>query len=250
MSENEQQITDTTGNGSGTGSGTAAGQEPKEVKKRSRRTFEVQFSVIRNAIELSLTDETLKQVAAEYGYPAERIQKLKEMFDETETCYEAQKTARSKQRAATRKFEGLKTQATGIIRHLVDTAQLAFKNAPDTYDELGLREPREKAFGPWVAQSKYFFSKLLIPANVAEMANYKVTQEYIEAGNQALLDTIKAETEGENAKAEAQKATELKNRAWRKLRGAMRRYLNIMKEALADDPQMKEKLGIVVPYEG
>jgi hypothetical protein len=33
------------------------------------------------------------------------------------------------------------------------------------------------------------------------------------------------------------------------LKRAWRKYINIMKEVLEDDPQMKEKLGIVAPYE-
>lgn len=244
MSENNLQTTDVTNSGAAP---IDEVQEPEKKKKKVRRTFEKQFSEVRNIIELSIKDETLKGIAAEYGYPAGRIAGLKSMFDETDGHYEDQKTALAKQRAATRDFVEKKEKATKTTRHIVDTAKLAFKNDPDMYDELGLNDRREKAFGPWAAQNKYFYGKILVPENVAVMAEFKVTQAELETGQQEVLDTITAETEGENSKAEKQKATELKYKSWNKLKKAVRKYINVMKEALEDDPQMKEKLGIVTP---
>jgi hypothetical protein len=179
----------------------------------------------------------------------ERLNGLKTLFDETEGAYEVQKETLAKQRAATRLFIRNREKADATIMHLVATARLAFKDDPDTYDALGLRGKRKRAYGEWVAQNKLFYKNILIPEVAAEMAGYKVTMEALQAGNQELLDTMTADTAQENTKAEAQKATELKNKAWRKLKRAWRRYINIMKEVLEDDPQMKEKLGIVAPYE-
>jgi len=244
MSEADVQITDVTNPGAAP---VDEVPEPDKKKKKVRRTFEKQFNEVRNIIELSIKDDTLRQVAAEYGYPAERVAGLKSMFDETDGYYEAQKTAMAKQRAATRSFEEKKERATNTVRHHVDTAKLAFKSDPDMYDELGLNGRREKAFGAWAAQNKYFYGKILLAENVAIMADFKVTQAELEAGRQQVMDTITAEIEGENSKAEAQKATELKYKSWNKLRKAVRKYINVMKEALEDDPQMKEKLGIVTP---
>lgn len=216
-------------------------------KRKVRYTFEMQFSRVRSAIELSINDETLKQAAANFGYSAEKISGLKTMLDETDRCSEEQKTAVAKQLAATRDFKEKRENAVQLIRHHLDTAKLAFKDAPDICTELRLNNAREKAFGAWAAQSKYFYSRILLPEYVAEMVNFQVTQAELEAGQRAVLDAIAAEITGENAKAEAQKATELKYNSWWKLQQAMRKYLNVMKVALAEDPQMKEKLGIVTP---
>lgn len=81
------------------------------------------------------------------------------------------------------------------------------------------------------------YGKILLAENVAIMAAFKVMQAELEAGQQQVLDTIAAEIEGENTKAEAQKTTELKYKSWNKLRKAVRKYINVMKEALEDDPQ-------------
>jgi hypothetical protein len=235
--------TQSTGN---TNQDAAASQESKWKKKQS---FERELVQIGRGIDLSINDDTLNGYASEYGYSAERLNGLKTYYDETESAYETQQKALAKQRAATRLFVQNKGKAEARIAHLVATARLAFKNDPDTYDALGLRGKRKRAYGEWVAQNKHFFENLLIPETAAQMTGYKVTMEEMQAGNQELLDTITADTAQENAKAEAQKATELKNKAWRRLKRAWRKYINIMKEALEDDPQMKEKLGIVAPYE-
>ena len=223
-------------------------EEVPETKKRKvRYTFDMQFSRVRSAIELSINDETLKLAAAEFGYTAEKVAGLKTLFDETDAFYEAQKIALAKQLAATRDFETKREAADRMLQHYIDTARLAFKNVPNAYDDLGIRGKRKRAFGEWAAQGKYFFNRILLPEYASVMANYQVSQSDLEAGQRAVFDTIDAETAGENAKAEAQKATELKTNSWNRLKIAMRKYLNVMKEALEDDPQMKEKLGIVTP---
>lgn len=225
----------------------AEDEVPETKKRKVRNTFDMQFSRVRSAIDLSINDETLKLAAAEFGYTAEKIAGLKTMFNETDTLYEAQKTALAKQLAATRDFDAKRENADRMLQHHIETAKLAFKNVPDSYDELGLRGPRKRAFGAWAARGKYFYNKVLLPENVTVMANYQVSQANLEAGQRAVMDTIDAETAGENAKAEAQKATELKYNSWLKLKAAIKKYLNVMKEALEEDPQMKEKLGIVTP---
>jgi hypothetical protein len=47
--------------------------------------------------------------------------------------------------------------------------------------------------------------------------------------------------------AEAQMATDSKRRVFKELREWMRDYLGMMQVALKPDPQLKEKLGFIVP---
>jgi hypothetical protein len=207
MTEQASQISDVANSDTVT---TDNGTVTENKKRKVRYTFDRQFSRVRSAIDLSINDETLKEAAANFGYTSEKISGLKTLFDETDRCYEEQKTALAKQLTATRDFKKKKENAMNIIRYHVDTAKLAFRDAPDIGMELGLNDRRERAFGAWAAQSKYFYTRILLPEYVAEMANYQVTQADLEAGQQAVMDTIAAEIIGENAKAEAQKATELK----------------------------------------
>ncbi|MCX6581050.1 MAG: hypothetical protein NT166_12805 [Candidatus Aminicenantes bacterium] len=224
--------------------------DAEKPTKHVRQTFERQFNEIRDIIDLSLNDTTLKNYAGQYGYGAERIGEGKILFDETDTLYENQKSAIEAQKAATYLLQGKKIKADAMAKRFWDIARVAFKSDPITYKALGLNSARKQAFGEWLAQNKYFYNKLLsMPDALVEIAKYTVTQAELEEGKQALLDAAAAETAQQNAIAEAQNATELKNKAFQKLKRWIKKYLNVMKEALENVPQMKEKLGIVTPIE-
>lgn len=226
------------------------GEDSQESTRKRRYSFESQFNVFRNAITLSQNDEDLKQYAADYGYKANRIDGLNTLLNETSEAYQKQLSAWAAQRSATLIFLQKRQKANDSLRHFVDTARLAFKNDPITYDALGLKGPRHTSYGKWTEQNLYFYTKILsMPDALAQIANHQVTQEQLEAGETELKETIAVKAEQENAKAEAQRATGVKSKAWRKLKRAMRKYFNVMREALEDDPQMKEKLGIVTPAE-
>jgi phosphopantetheinyl transferase (holo-ACP synthase) len=232
-----------------TGESTETTETTEETKKRTViLTFEKRVNQYRRAIELSLTDEALRQYAGEYGYSPERIANAKALLEETETLYEDFKSKRASQRAATRALKEAKKKANDLIQHFLQTLRLAFKDNPDILDALGIRGSRKQAFGDWVAQNKLFYNKILeIPQVSEELAKYNVTLEQVNEGKQLLLDTIAADTHREDTKAEAQRATEAKNKAFRKLKRWMSKYYKVMKVALEDDPQLQEKLGIIVP---
>ncbi|MCP5108515.1 MAG: hypothetical protein GY950_34335 [bacterium] len=244
MSENTPPAGNSSDNAAASGAAASGNR-----KKKKNQSFERELIRIGRGIDLTLTDPVLKDYASGYGYNRKRVKGLKALFDETRSAYESQKEAQAKQRAATRLFMETRNKADATIRRLLETARLAFRNNPDAYDALGLKGARKRAFGEWVSENKLLYKNFAVPGIVAKMTNYNVTPEGLAAGKQELMDTITADIAQENLKAEAQKATALKNKAWGKLKRAWRKYLIIMKEALEDDPQMKEKLGIVVPFD-
>ena len=245
MSETNQETTNTS---DGTDNTTGAGDQEEKTRRKVRKTFERELSRMRDTMLLSKNHEVLKQYAAEGGYTAEKIAAGQVFFDALETSYEEQKTAMAAQLEATRIFEEKREKANKTVQHFVDTARLEFKENPGIYRALGLHNRQVRTYGEWVASNKYFYTKILsIPEALAGMANHQVTQEQLTAGEQELTDTINAEVEQEKAKALAQRATQQKNTAYQVFYKWYRRYINIMKEVLEDDPQMKEELGIVTP---
>lgn len=247
MSETNQETTntaDSTDNVTG-----AEGQEKKK-RRKVRRTFDRQFSRMRKTMALSKNHELLKQYAAEGGYTAEKIAEGQTFFDAVDTSYQEQKSAMAAQLEATRVFLENKDKANKTVQYFVDLARLEFKENPGIYKELGLHNRRALTYGEWVAHNKYFYTKILsIPEALAGMGNHNVTQEQLAAGEQELTDTLDAEVEQEKAKALAQRATHRKNSAFRVFKKWYRRYINIMREVLEDDPQLKEELGIITPSE-
>jgi hypothetical protein len=248
MNEQDNELTKSA-NGQKVTTGEVPGAE-EPGKQQVRQTFEREFNQIRDIIDLSLNDQTLKYYAGQYGYGAERIGEGKTFYDETDKLYENQKSAIEAQKAATSLLQQKRSTADAMAKRFWDIAKVAFRDDHVTYKALGLKSSRKQAFGEWLAQNKFFYNKLLsMPDALAQMAKYTVTQAELEEGKQALLDTAAAETAQRNAIAEAQNATELKSKAFQKLKKWVRKYLNVMKEALENVPQMKEKLGIVTPIE-
>ncbi|NIM11792.1 MAG: hypothetical protein GTO45_06705 [Candidatus Aminicenantes bacterium] len=116
-------------------------------------------------------------------------------------------------------------------------------------EELGLLPFHKSGFGDWLNHSKYIYRKILgTPDALAGYANYNITQEKLEAGQQKVLDTEAAHANRQRLKADAENATAEKNKAFRKLEAWMKKYLKVVDIALEDAPQYKEKVGIVVPY--
>jgi len=226
--------------------------EQNEEKRRAKvlQTDGMHLNRIRNALLLSLEEGELNQYALQYGYPNERLQLGKKHYDSAEGAYGEQKKKLAEQFDATRTFYELQGRASGIHLYFGQVARIAFKNNPGILDKLFLRNRRGRSFGEWVVQTRVFYKNMFsIPSAVEVMGKFTVTKEALDAGEKLFRETLAAETRKQDAKAEAQKATEHKQKAFKRLKEWMRRYLNVMKVALEDDPQLKEKLGIITPSE-
>ncbi|MDQ1351302.1 MAG: hypothetical protein QG657_1604 [Acidobacteriota bacterium] len=231
-----------------TGEPPVPGETEEEEARRVHTTFARNLTQMREIVDLSLTDPTLKQYANDYGYGPERIGVGKTFYDETARLYENQKTKLAEWKAAVFRFNEKRAEADKTVMRIIEIARVAFKNDPVTFEALGLKGRRKQAYGDWEVQNKYFYNKILsMPEAIAQIATYTVTQAEMEAGQQQLIEVIALHNAVKDAKAEAQHATELKDKAFRKLKKWTRKYLNVMKEALEEIPQMKEKLGIVTP---
>jgi hypothetical protein len=221
-------------------------EEPKSFKQK--KTFERDFVRLRRALELTISDPQLKTLADQFGHNDAKLAEGAALAAEVQRLYENQKNARAEKLQATETYRNLKKIADISAAAIVKTARIAFKNDRGTYEALGLSGPRLKAYGDWLEQNQLLYSHLLSrPGAVEEIAKYNITLEQIQAGQQELTDTMEADKHQEDAKAESQKATELKNIAYRDFKKFMRRFIKVMTVALEDDPQMKEKLGIVTP---
>lgn len=224
--------------------------EETESVRRIRMTFERQLSHQGLYITLSLGDPTLKQYAADYGFPQEKIEGFKILYNDVEKLYSNQKLKAAELLEAIRLFLEKLDTARIKTQEIVNIARLAFKKDPAAYVALELNRIRKRTNDAWILQHKYFYETILAQtAYVAQITKYNVLQAQLDDGYNALLETIDAASKKLNAKAEAQKATELKTKAWLKLKWAMRKYHNVMKAVLEEDPQMKEKLGMVTPIE-
>jgi hypothetical protein len=222
--------------------------DTKKTKKRrnSGEAFETDLAVGRNTLKLSADDPGLKACAASVGYGAGKIAQGQGYFDTLNTAYEAQKTAFTAQLNAYTIYLDLKKVSRQKNSRIVQALRLVLRDDPKTLANLKPADLTKIAYGPWSEANRYFFNILgNLPAVTGLLAGVGVPQAMIDEAKLAFENTQTAETAHKNARAEAQRATAAKNAAYVVYSRWMSRYINVLAAALVDDPQMREKLGIV-----
>lgn len=223
--------------------------DKKKAKKKKRNpgeAFEKELAVGRNTLKLSADDPGLNAYAASVGYDAAAIGQGQGYFDTLSSAYSTQKTAFTAQLNAHTKYKDLMKVSRQKNSRIVQALRLVLRDDPETLSNLKPVDLTKKAYGPWSEANQYFFKRLgELPAVIGLLAGVGVPQAMIDEAKQAFENTQTAETTHKNARAEAQRATAAKNAAYAVYSKWMSRYLNVLTAALVDDPQMKEKLGIV-----
>ncbi|MCP5106315.1 MAG: hypothetical protein GY950_23220 [bacterium] len=220
----------------------------KKVKKNRKpgEAFEKELAVGRNTLKLSADDPGLKAYAAAVGYGDVEISQGQGYFDALNQAYSTQKTTFTAQLNAHTKFRDLMKVSRKKNSRIVQALRMVLRDDPETLLNLKPADLTKKAYGPWTEANRYFYKRLgVLPAVIGLLAGVGVPQAMLDEGKLAFENTRTAETEHKNARAEAQRATAAKNEAYTVYSKWMRRYLNVLTAALVDDPQMKEKLGIV-----
>lgn len=224
---------------------------PDDTKKKKKRrnsgeAFETELVVGRNTLKLSADDPGLKACAASVGYGAGKIAQGQAYFDALNEAYEAQKTAFTAQLNAHTVFLDLMKVSRQKNSRIVQALRLVLIDDPNTLANLKPADLRKKAYGPWAEANRYFFKRLGdLPAVTGLLAGVGVPQVMLDEAKQAFISTQTAETAHKNVRAEAQRATAAKNEAYAVYSKWMSRYINVLAAALVEDPQMREKLGIV-----
>ena len=70
----------------------------------------------------------------------------------------------------------------------------------------------------------------------------------LQTGKQEMTDAVEADKYKRSKKADAEDATAYKNKLYRKLWRWMKDFYQVVEMAFREKPQLKEKVGIVVPY--
>jgi len=224
---------------------------PEDTKKAKKKrnpgeAFETKLAVGRNTLKLSADDPGLKAYAASVGYDAAAIAQGQVYFDALNEAYEAQKTAFTAQLNAHTIYLDLMKVSRQKNSRIVQALRLVLRDDPKTLANLKPEDLTKIAYGPWSEANRYFFKRLgELPAVLVLLAGVGAPQAMIDEAKLAFDNTQTAETAHKNVRAEAQRATAAKNDAYAIYSRWMNRYINVLAAALVDDPQMKEKLGIV-----
>jgi hypothetical protein len=218
-----------------------------EEKRKVRVTFDRKLLIIRTGITNAKKPGLFNQYVGEYGYNETRLDEGMGLLTDTDTARTAQKKAIALKIQKTREADNLKYKAEKLYLHFRVIGQEEFQDNLHILDTLGIESILKRDFGGWREQAMRLYKSLDTAGVIEGYAKHSITPEDLEAGKQAVLDWEKAIADRNEAKAEAEKATQLKDKAFKELLNWWRGFVKVVDVALEKDPQLKEQINIVVP---
>ena len=198
-------------------------------------------------INNSLGDQKILNAVTPLGYGPEKLTEGQSLLNEATVLVETQKREYGEVDAAQQVFDNQRTNAHKVYMAVLAISKIAFKGDVQAISTLDLTGRRASTFSGWLNQTRSFYRAIL--ANEAwktELAKYGQTEAML-TGELAMIDAVA--TASENKKKEmgdAQNATQERDEKIEELAEWVTDYEVIARIALADKPQLLEKLGIVV----
>ncbi|WP_412060705.1 hypothetical protein [Rubrivirga sp. IMCC45206] len=194
------------------------------------------------------TDAALQEKLAPRGYTPEKLDEGLALY---KTAADAQDTLQKEggeQEAATDAF----TEAHKTCRELYDPhvgyARVLFDGDREARKALGFSGRRKRSTAGWIRQAQQFYANALAdPDYVAKFAGISIPQTELEDGQARAAAVAAADETQEREKGDAQRAKDKRDQALDALDDFMDPFLGIARVALADDPQLLEKLMIRAP---
>ncbi|MCP5108027.1 MAG: hypothetical protein GY950_31865, partial [bacterium] len=219
----------------------------KKKKRKPRYTFDRKLHIIRTALENALKPGDFQDYIAEFGYAPPRLDSGIELLNKTELARTHQKNAIANKVQKTREARTKKAAAEDQYKHFFVIGREEFKDNPHILDILGFNGVRKRTFGDWKEQTRLLFDNISFPGVLDGYAKHSITEEILKAGKQAVTEAETAIADRNEAKAEAEKATEHKEKIFEDLMDYWQKFVKVVDVALEEEPQLKEQVNIVTP---
>lgn len=198
-------------------------------------------------INNSLGDSKVLKAVSAMGYTEVELNKGAGLLFDATTLFETQKKEYGEMDAAQATFETERTVANKTYMNMVRIARVAFKNNVQAVSTLELNGRRARTISGWLKQTLGFYRAILANEEwKAAMAFYGQTEELLSSRLAAIENVAKASEVVKKEKGDAQNATQQRDQKLEELVEWVSDYEVIARIALADKPQLLEKLGIVV----
>lgn len=191
-------------------------------------------------------DAAIQSALAPYGYDAERLGEGQALLEAAEAQTRQQQTEYAEQYAAT---EALREAAASLratyVRH-VKLARVAFAPKTLAYDKLALRGSRSESVTGLADQADAFYRALEADVEAQQaLAGLTVDADAVAAARAQVEAVRQAQAAQARERGEAQQSTRLRDDALATLRGYLADLRAIAAIALEDQPQAREKLGML-----
>lgn len=214
------------------------------MTKKARLSIAEQLLAAQIAIDGSMADAEILTAVSPFGYPLERFQAARALYEEAGTLMNVQKREYGEQYGATQAMEAAWEAANAAYTVTLKIARIAFKNDPDARQSLMLGGVRKRSFYGWLEQVFALYGNMIGHADsMAAMAPFGYDQAKLEA-EAALVEAARAANLAqEREKGEAHAATRARDAKLDELNEWVADYKVIATIALSTDGQKLEGLG-------
>ncbi len=199
-------------------------------------------------IKVSRTDEQIRGYLLPYGYDEPQYTAGEELYHAAFNLHQENKKELKEQMESTGQFkEGFEELYAFYMRDL-NVARVAFKTNFAMQRRLDAVGARKSTYTGLIGQMRTFYNTVLTDTAAAEgMARYGRTVELLQANLAKLVAVAELKKNQICESAEAQVATQKRDEALEALSSWISDLVSIARVALADEPQLLEKLNIKVP---
>lgn len=181
------------------------------------------------------------------GIDTAYIDKGEALYNEATRLVDDQKKEYQEQSLAYDRFYLEKDDAETDFKRTLKLVRVLSRNDADLQNRLGLENGKAYAIESWIESSTDFYNRLLNePDLVAKLESFKVTVGQLNAEKTAIENLKQLRNEVTLEKGQAQEATRLRNEKLSELEDYAIELKAVAEIALEKQPQLLEKLGIMV----
>lgn len=198
-------------------------------------------------INNSLADTKVLNAVTPFGYDETKLTEGQNLLNEATTLVEAQKREYGEVDAAQQAYENQRQAAHKKYMEVLAICKIAFKNDVQAISTLDLSGRRASTLSGWLNQTRSFYRALLANETwKAALAGFGQTEEVLNAHLAAIEAVATASEAKKKEMGDAQNATQQRDEKLEELAEWVNDYEVIARIALAEKPQLLEKLGVLV----
>jgi hypothetical protein len=198
-------------------------------------------------INNSLSDSKILDAVSQMGYSESKLNEGAALLNEAKTIVENQRKEYGEVDEAQDRYESERKAANDDYMDTIRICRVAFKDDVKAITTLELNGRRARTISGWLEQTTSFYRSLLSNDEwKAALANFGQTEEKLTARLNAIEQVALASETVKKEMGDAQNATRERDMKLEELAEWVNDYEVIARIALADKPQLLEKIGIVV----
>jgi len=210
-------------------------------------TFNENMEKYRILLWNASNDSAIQPRLALYAYTPEKLQEGQSLWETTNSLGKLQDKEKDEQKAATNNFNENWQQSISEIKRFKKLARLVFDTNPTAWNMLKLDTLNIAKFADWYADTDLAYSNILEHGEwLSAMQSFGYTSESITAQQTKLKMLKDLQQTQQQEIGDSQQATDDKWNSYNQLKDFCYKLREVAKIEFESDPQLLEKLSILV----